>query len=306
MNLIIDGNYILYRNVFSLHKSRILYGALEDSLKSSLKTYSNYYNFNKIFFVSDSSSNWRKTIYNEYKKNRSKDSSIDWDFVRTVYNEFKENLPARYVLCEKDLLEGDDWINYLVKKYNEEGQSNLIITNDGDIKQLVYTYKDTINLILNENFRYDNAYVPDNYREWLSDYIKKAPVPDLFDDTEDKYKKLYDFIKNIINTRNIITIDHYQIIFNKIMAGDSGDNIKGVYSRIGEKTAEKMYTKYLDYYGIPKFNKECMEHMTTLVLETKKLDFSEYDNILEKIKFNDRLVNLDKIPDTYKKLLENG
>ena len=304
MNLIIDGNYILYRNVFILHKNRILYGALEDSLRNSLKTYSNYYNFNKIYFVSDSSSNWRKSIYNDYKATRKKDSNIDWEFVRTVYEDFKQSLPKRYNVCEKELIEGDDWINYLVKKNNDNGESNLIITNDGDIKQLVYTHKDTINIILNENHKYDNAYVPDNYKIWLSDYMKKAPIPDLFDDVEDKYQKLYNFIKNIIETRKIVPIDNYEIIFNKIMAGDNGDNIKGVYTRIGEKTAEKMYTRYIDEYGIPTFDSKCLNYMTYIVLETKKLDLSEYDTVLENIKFNNKLVNLDKIPDVYTKMIE--
>ena len=70
INLILDGNYLLQRNVFSLHKNNLLYGALESSLEISVNNYRQWFGFENVYFVSDSKEkSWRKQLYNEYKGN---------------------------------------------------------------------------------------------------------------------------------------------------------------------------------------------------------------------------------------------
>ena len=39
LNLIVDGNYILSRLVFTLHKNNLLYGALHQSLDNAISNY---------------------------------------------------------------------------------------------------------------------------------------------------------------------------------------------------------------------------------------------------------------------------
>ena len=39
VDLIIDGNYILSRLVFTLHKNNLLFGALNRSLENTIKNY---------------------------------------------------------------------------------------------------------------------------------------------------------------------------------------------------------------------------------------------------------------------------
>ena len=70
LNLIVDGNYMLYRSVFILHRLRTLYGDLETLLLSDYNNITNSYPFSLIYFVSDSKKSWRKIIYSEYKGKR--------------------------------------------------------------------------------------------------------------------------------------------------------------------------------------------------------------------------------------------
>jgi uncharacterized protein YcgL (UPF0745 family) len=308
LNLIIDGNYILNKNVFSLHKDKLLYGALQESLENAISLYSSWFSFENIYFVSDSYSNWRKQVYPDYKGNRTKSEDIDWEFVSTVYSEFKRDLPKRIKLFEQDRVEGDDWIYFLTKKTNEKNISSLIISNDGDIKQLLYTGENFINIMVNENNLYDNIYLPENYRTWLSIFNRNSVLPDLFDDDSGYDIEVYNFIKRLISQRQVKEVDNNRVLIEKIVGGDYGDNIKSVYIKngrgIGKKTAEKIYDKYIEYFGEPVYNNELYERLIDIVMTEKKVPNEEYNNVSKRIDENNFLVNLDKIPKDIIKIME--
>ena len=79
LNIIIDGNYILSRLVFTLHKNNLLYGALYTALENTISNYKKWYPFTNVYIVSDSKEkSWRKSINSKYKSHRKKDSEIDW------------------------------------------------------------------------------------------------------------------------------------------------------------------------------------------------------------------------------------
>ena len=112
LDLIIDGNYILSKLVFTLHKNNLLYGALHKSLENTVNNYRKWYPFTNIYLVSDSKEkSWRKQITTEYKATRKKDTDIDWQFVYTAYGEFKQSIQGCKIL-EAPHIEGDDWISY--------------------------------------------------------------------------------------------------------------------------------------------------------------------------------------------------
>lgn len=304
MNLAIDGNYILNRNVFPLVKDKLLYGHLLDSLEKSVNTYAKWYPFNNIYFVSDSKTNWRKNIYPDYKGNRTKSDDIDWEFIYITYEEFKNNLPKRFKVLETDLVEGDDWFFYLCNHYNKIGESILMVSNDGDLQQLIKTNDNCINLMVNENHRYNNIFLPIEYNTWVSNRYDKLPLPGIFDDISEDYSELK-FIDSLTITREIKNVDPLSVIFEKIVSGDTGDNIKTVWGKLdkkgslrgfGSKSAEKLYNMYLEYFGYPKFDEECFDRMTDIIIEFKKLNTSEFDEINEKVVFNNTLVNFDQIP----------
>ena len=154
-DLIIDGNYILSRLVFTLHKNNLLFGALHKSLENAIGNYRKWYPFANIYLVSDSKEkSWRKKLTGNYKSNRKKDSDIDWNFVYTAYGEFKQSLTGVRVL-EAPHIEGDDWISFLTTKANLEGRSTIIVSNDYDIKQIVKFNLEPlwINIMSNEMYK---------------------------------------------------------------------------------------------------------------------------------------------------------
>lgn len=306
MNLIIDGNYILNRNVFPLAKDKLLYGYLMDSLIKSLDTYIKWYGFKNVYFVSDAKTNWRKNVYPEYKGNRKKSDDIDWEFVSSTYTEFKENLPKRVKLLESDLVEGDDWFYYLCEYHNKRNESVLMVSNDGDLQQLVRTKKECINLMVNENHRYNNIFLPLEYKVWLTQRSENLPIPGLLDDYSDDYEELK-FIDSLTDAREIKEVDPLYVIFEKIVSGDRGDNIKTAWGKLdkkgnlrglGTKSAEKLYDMYLEYFGYPIFDDECFDRISDIIIEFKKLESSEFDGINENVKFNNDLVNFTKIPNS--------
>lgn len=310
MILIIDGDYILNRNVFSLNKDRLLYGNLYESLLLSTETYCNWFPFSKKYFISDTKSNWRKEVYPEYKGNRSKDDVIDWEFVYTTYTEFKESIPHNMILREKPRVEGDDWISYLTKYHNSLGESVLIVSNDGDIKMLIESRKDYMNIMVNEMFNKNYIFLPEDYKTWLSLYSDTLGPRDLFDDDHNFKIEVVNFIELLIHQRDVHTVDHQRILFEKIITGDKGDNIKSVFIKnnrgLGKKSGEKLYDQYVELFGEPKFDSDCFDRMSDLIMEFKKEDEDEiYDSIRGNIEFNNKLVNLHSIPNDIKKLMEN-
>jgi 5'-3' exonuclease len=112
-DLIIDGNFILSKLVFTLNKNNILYGSLHQALDNAITNYRRWHPFANVYLVSDSKEkSWRKKLIGEYKSHRKKDSDIDWQFVYQAYSEFKEGLVGIKVM-EAPHIEGDDWISYI-------------------------------------------------------------------------------------------------------------------------------------------------------------------------------------------------
>jgi 5'-3' exonuclease len=86
VDLIIDGNYILSKLVFTLHKHNLLFGGLHKALENNITGYRKWYPFANVYLVSDSKEkSWRKKLIEEYKGTRKKDTDIDWNFVYIPY-----------------------------------------------------------------------------------------------------------------------------------------------------------------------------------------------------------------------------
>ena len=182
-DLLIDGNYLLSKMVFTLHKNNLLFGALHKSLETAVNNYRKWYPFANIYLVSDSKEkSWRKKINTNYKANRKKDSDIDWEFVYECYNEFKTSLkPKGIKVLEAPNVEGDDWISFLIEKSNYDGRSTITVTNDHDIKQLIKYVLDPpfINIMSNEMYSKQKLFLPKNYKLFISN-LKKELDDDIF------------------------------------------------------------------------------------------------------------------------------
>jgi len=315
LNLVVDGNYLLYRAVFILHKLRTLYGDLETLLLNDYNNITNAYPFNVIYFVSDSKKSWRKTVYPEYKGKRKKEEKIDWEFVFDTFDKFKESIKHRHncLQYQIDPFEGDDLIAHIVAETNKEGGSNLIVSNDGDLHQLLRfsTADNYINLMYNHKFQDEKLFVPKNYSIFLK-YIEDNTEGDIFDLNYD-----IDFINyfdKITSKAKIVSVNPEESYFKKVVAGDIGDNVLSVVKftketkGIGATGADTVYSMYkqrypndIDFDSDEFLNNLC--DILSIYRKNKEEDFK--DKVLENIKTSRILTRLDGqyLPIGYRRVL---
>jgi len=307
LNCIIDGNYILSRLVFTLHKNNLLYGSLTQSLENTIINYKKLYSFSNVYLVSDSKEkSWRKSLNSNYKSTRKKDSDIDWTFVYKTYDEFKRNLKGTKLL-EFPRIEGDDWISFLVHKNNDINQSNFIVSNDHDIKQLIRFNLDSewINFMSNEMYNKEKIFLPKNYQIFLNKVSKKNN-DDIFNLNNNSEFLL--LMNRFINKYQLSEIDNLESLLIKIISGDTSDNIQSVYQTnksgkirgIGAKGAFSIYESYLSEFGEPSLkDPDLFENIADLICEKKKISKTNIENIVERIQDNMKLIDLriDNLPD---------
>lgn len=320
-NLIVDLNYILMRAVFTLSKSNMLYGNLSRALETNVLSYKKWFPFNKIYLVSDSKEkSWRKSIYDKYKGNRKKDESIDWEFVYTTYSEFKDYISTKgFKILESGGVEGDDWIAYITQTSNQEGISNIIVSNDYDIKQLLkFDINDNyINIMTNEIFNKTKLFMPKNYTIFLNK-LKKQNNDDIF--TLTKNPEFLALINSFLERHEVIEINPTEALLIKVISGDDSDNIDSVWVTygangrkrgIGDKGAEAIVEKYVEEFGDPHLSDpDLVANLTDLVMEKRKVNSIYTDDIIKNINLNKQLVNLElsnlptEIVDKMKKIYE--
>jgi 5'-3' exonuclease len=307
-DLIIDGNYILSRLVFTLHKNNLLYGALHKSLENTVSNYRKWYPFANVYLVSDSKEkSWRKQLTKTYKSNRKKDNDIDWSFVYTAYDEFKQSMKSTIKVLEAPTIEGDDWISFLCDKSNEEGRSAIIVSNDYDIKQIVsYGLEPLfINIMTNEMYNKEKLFLPKNYQIFV-DKVSTLPNDDIFNLNDNSEFLL--LLNRFLTKYDVNEIDSMESLVIKIISGDQSDNISSVWSQvkngkkrgIGAKGAKSIYDNYLSEFGeVNLLDPDLYENIADLICEKKKLSKTQIESIVENIQDNVKLIDLriDNLPE---------
>lgn len=316
-DLIIDGNFILSKNTFTLHKNNLLFGALHKSLENTINSYRKWYPFTNVYLVSDSKEkSWRKQLSTNYKATRKKDSDIDWTFVYNAYGEFKESMKGLVKVLEAPHVEGDDWISFLVSKANSEGRSTIIVSNDYDIKQIVNYGLDPlyINIMTNEMYNKEKLFLPKNYQVLLNK-VSKLPSDDIFNLNDNNDFLL--LMNRFINKYEINEINPVESLIIKVISGDTSDNIGSVWSvvkngkkrGIGDKGAKSIYEDYIKEFGeISLSDPDLYENIADLICEKKKLSKTQIAPIVENIKGNMKLINLSlyNLPNEILDKMENG
>lgn len=315
-DLIIDGNYILSRLVFTLHKNNLLYGALHQALDNAMSKYKKIYPFTNVYLVSDSKEkSWRKDHLDEYKGTRKKDSDIDWKFVYQAYGEFKESVKSKYKILEEPHIEGDDWIAYLVDKSNNEGRSTMILSNDYDIKQLVTFGLDPlyINMMSNEMHNKEKLFLPENHQIFLNE-VKKLPNDNIFELNDNN--EFIELLNRLIEKYEVHEVNPNESLMVKIISGDKSDNIGSVWSTIGKtgkkrgigiKGAKTIYDEYLVEFGEMKMeDPDLYENIADIICEKKKLSKTKIDDIVKNIEFNVSMMylKLDNLPENIVEMMK--
>ena len=227
IKLVVDGHYLLYKNVFILKKMRRVKQDLDELMLNDFKKLSKKFPFDEIYFVSDpKEGNWRKLEYKEYKGKRVKDDTIDWTFVFESFDNFKKKVinQRNVKTFEFPGLESDDFIAHIVKEGNKNGTSFVILSSDGDLKQLL-SYdidKKYINVQWNYKFNDERVYLPLNY-QLMIDNLSKTVNENLFElDNSSEFVK---FLEDLINRTKIKSVVSEEVVVCKMIQGDNGDNI---------------------------------------------------------------------------------
>lgn len=300
-DLIIDGNFVLSKLVFTLNKNNLLYGALLTALDKTISNYRKWYPFANIYLVSDSKEkSWRKQLIKTYKSTRKKDSDIDWQFVYQTYDQFKSELQSVKVL-EAPHVEGDDWISFLTSKANNEGRSTIIVSNDHDIKQIVGYSLDPlwINIMTNEMYNKEKLFMPKNYQIFISS-VKNLPNDDIFNLNDNS--EFISLMDKFLTKYEIIEIDPIESLIIKIISGDQSDNIGSVWSQIkngrkrgiGKAGAESVIKTYISEFGEIDINDlDLSDNISDIICEKKKISKKEISKISDNFLFNKKLIDLN-------------
>lgn len=308
--LIIDGNWLLMSRLSVLQNRYVDEKELCQELKllmvKSIKLVLRQFQvIDNIVFVTDGGS-WRNTIEIpkflqdeniEYKGNREKDESINWDLVFSEFDSFSSLLKTSGInVCRDKYIEGDDWCWYWSTKLNSENTNCIIWSKDKDLTQLVKTNSDNC------------------FTVWWN---KESGV--LVEDKNDedvnflfnyKYNENESIYRNVLNSAKIITkIKPKNIIIDKIIRGDLGDNIIPIIYKQSKTNPEKKFR-----VSIKDINNninihddiEISEYITNLLNSKSyagKVNKS-YDDIFEHFIYNTKLVELsDKnYPDFVKEI----
>ena len=313
MNLIMDGNYVLYKNVYTLVKMKTLYGDLPQALINNFKKYTEMATWNQQFFVSDGSASWRKKFYKEYKANRKKDDRIDFDFAFQVYKEFKEHMQDKCIVLEADGVEGDDWINVVTRKSNSLGIGCMIVSADKDMNQRLKYSLDPLymNVQVEDYTTYEKLFLPQGYELFLDRMRSQDDaLHDLF--TLPDISRCEHMIDSIVNRWQVQAVDPVESLFLKLVCGDKGDNVKSIFETpqntkdggtrmigVGASTGQKMWTKYQEKFDftVPPLDTGSESFVNSVIealVDVKSLDLTkiERDEVQRKLAFNARMMEL--------------
>lgn len=300
-NLIIDGSYLIMKDVHILNKTRTIHTDLEKLLRNDFDRISKMFPFTNIYFVSDKGTSWRKEIYNVYKGNREKDTKIDWEYVYKTYRAFKDMLRTKnnVKVIEIEGLEGDDIIAYIVNKSNKQNYSNVVVSNDGDLHQFIKfdLTNNWINVQWNYRFNDERFYVPDNYNMFIQKLLM-IENNDIFN--LDNSSEFGIMLETIISRTKVREIINEKSLFCKLLEGDKGDNIMTVIKikdrGIGESGARKCYEMYKNAFPeVIDFDSETFKKRSVDIISYyKKINSDSIrQNIYNNLETNLRLIKLD-------------
>lgn len=237
--LLIDGNWLLMSRLFAVKEyfdknnseEEKLNGVneLKDLLCRSINIMINRFDniIDNIIIIKDGGS-WRKSLdkpsflEENYKGNREKSIEYDWTYIFRSLDEIVERASEIGITaCKAHNIEGDDWIYYWTKFLNNKGINCIIWSSDADLKQLVQVNSGAFTVWFNES---GHAGLPGLFVHKDLDDSKKDPI-ELFMDAYKSNKNL-DELCSLVQA--VTYIDPDDVIENKIICGDTSDNIKSI------------------------------------------------------------------------------
>jgi len=181
-----------------------------DTMLISLANYTNVLKSDRIILAMESKS-WRKTFYPLYKANRESVKEIDekielfYEAVNKAADFMNDFTNAKIIRAEG--AEGDDIIAVLAQKFSVEGEKSIIVSTDGDFKQLLRYKGVKIFNPIKKNYVNDYSHL---------DYITKLVKGDNGDNIPSSYPRIKsDTLKLISNDKEQLE-KHFEIVDKNI------------------------------------------------------------------------------------------
>ena len=313
--LIIDGNWLLLSrfsvigrgfeqdmpDVAKEHARNELHELMAKSISIVLNRFSIIDN---IVLVTDGGS-WRKqlpvpkAIENvTYKGNRTTAKELDWKYIYGALTDLTERCKELGVtVANHSSIEGDDWVWYWSRRLNAEGTSCIIWSSDNDLKQLVQNDASTMAF---------TAWYNDKNGIWLESSMNDEIIDELeFFMSPIKVKSpILESLVQLSKSTSYINPD--DIVMEKIICGDAGDNIKSIAKVVsGNKTYKvsvKMWNSIKEGLNITSLSEffNYKNRIISAITGLKKFVNCDAADISEMFDYNIKLVwlNEDIIPET--------
>lgn len=226
-------------NFDSQEDCNVLVRKIATDLSSILR----FFSPERVILVCDARNPWRNDVYKdiadmEYKGNREKDEEKNWENIYNSMEEFSNILIMKgIVVTSIERSEADDlaalWtINELDNKRNV-----ILVSTDKDWSQLVsFNGKNfciVYNPLVHKNGK-RKLYGTQAFIDWLN---YEDPADIFFSNYDESKKKLKDSLSSASNLL-LEPIDPFNVLLEKIMCGDSGDNVPAFYDYY--KSGKKM------------------------------------------------------------------
>lgn len=239
-SLVIDGNYFLFKTLYvASQSSGELLGTTEDrevyvrklaiDLAYQIRLMDGF--IDQVVWTLDSRS-WRKDFFPqaEYKATRKQDSSINWDGFTQATADFRDILARHGAQISKVAgAEGDDLIYAWCTANMAAGKSTIIMTGDRDMMQLVsMNPAGSAHTMLWAPVQ-KQFYIPIGLKERIT-----HQPSDFFESLRSSTSG-HETITRLLETMpakgkaSIAEVDPVEVMFCKVLTGDTGDNVPPAY-----------------------------------------------------------------------------
>lgn len=313
LTLIVDGNWLLLSRVavlkdkFDINNSDNAKQSAGIEMKNTLihsilKTIKYFDGIDNIIIVADGGS-FRKSVEMtdrmkvtdrfsaEYKGNRKKESTTDWNYIFKCYNDFLSEISSIATVSRHYHVEGDDEVWYWSRYLNDNNINAIIWTSDCDLKQLIAARNGVF-----------TAWYNDRAGLWLhSDCNISNDIVECFMHPQFDNPVLSRLKNQVIY--NTHYIDPESIVVKKVLEGDAGDNIPPVVWQLKKsKSGQERLCKFtsndredicqsLNISSIKDIQTK-KEQISSYILNSKK--FRDYDitkeDIISQLDYNLKVV----------------
>ena len=294
LTLIIDGNWLLMSRLSVMNSKYVPINELTRDLKLLMARsisimLKQFPKIDNIILVADGGS-WRcdldvpKFLEKDnitYKGNREQDPELDWDSIFGAYTEFQELMAKSGItVCREFGVEGDDWCWNLSRRLNKQGTNVIIWSMDKDLTQLVQTDKDGCFTVTWNKLYMTKQIKPESEMDFLFNF-NYSINEGILGSIERKAKEV----------REINPID---IVIDKIIRGDAGDNILPIILKEGKTKQFKVSQKDIDLTIDILNETQIDDYLLNLLSQKSYKDKVKkpYQDIFEHFKYNQKLVML--------------